>query len=67
MNNNNNNNNNNVCLFVSFAAVGLNYRYGQITLLIIYMKKSVLDSDWSKTVQLLCNSVQKCAIPCRNL
>ena len=29
---------------------------------IIYMKK-LLDSDWSRVVQSLCNSVQKCAIP----
>ena len=37
-----------------------------ITLLIIYMK-TLLDSDWSKTAQLLCNCVKKCVIPCRNL
>ena len=39
---------------------------GTITIVIIYMKK-ILDSDWSTAVQLICNSVQKSVIPCRNL
>ena len=29
--------------------------------------KKLLDSDWSKAVQLLCNCVQKSVLPCRNL
>ena len=27
----------------------------------------VLESDWLRAVQLLCNSAQKCVISCRNL
>ena len=37
-----------------------------IRMIIIYMEK-LLDSDWSRAVQLLCNYAQKCVIPCRNL
>ena len=37
-----------------------------IALLIVYMK-TLLDSDWLRAVQLLCNSVQKRVILCRNL
>ena len=29
--------------------------------------KKLRDSDWSRAVELLCNSVQKCVIPCKNL
>ena len=29
--------------------------------------KKLRDSDWSRAVELLCNYVQKCVIPCKNL
>ena len=37
--------------------------HGNVILAIIYMKK-LFDSDWLRAMQLLCNSVQKCVIPC---
>ena len=35
----------------------------RLHILIIYMKK-FLDYDWSRAMQLLCNSVQECVISC---
>ena len=52
---------------LTVAAAGIIIAVGDtIKGIIIYMKK-LLDSEWSRAVHILCNSVQKSVIPCRNL